>query len=89
MLPLKEDDILEAYKRVVTRFSRDLADVIDVVKESIDEELKIENIADLTPVQEKLTETRKQILENYSKIKKVMRLQPKNATKNMMNYQRQ
>ncbi len=65
MLPLKEDDILEAYKRVVTRFSGDLADVIDVVKESINEELKAENIEDLTPVQEKLTETRKQILELF------------------------
>lgn len=35
------------------------------VKESIDEELKAENIADLTPVQERLTETRKQILELF------------------------
>ncbi len=65
MLPLKEDDVLEAYQRVVTRFSGDLADVIDVVKESINEELKAENIADLTPVQEKLTETRKQIMELF------------------------
>ena len=65
MLPLKEDDVLEAYKRVVTRFSGDLADVLDVVKESINEELKAENIADLTPVRERLTETRKQIMELF------------------------
>lgn len=49
----------------MTRFSGDLADVIELVKESIDEELKAENIADLTPVQERLTETRKQILELF------------------------
>ena len=65
MLPLKEVDVLEAYKRVVTRFSGDLADVLDVVKESINEELKAENIADLTPVRERLTETRKQIMELF------------------------
>lgn len=65
MLPLKEDDVLEAYKRAVTRFSGDLADVLDVVKETINEELKAENIADLTPVQERLTETRKQIMELF------------------------
>lgn len=65
MLPLKEDDVLEAYKRVVTRFSGDLADVLDVVKESINEELKAENNEDLTPVQERLTETRKQIMELF------------------------
>ena len=65
MLPLKEVDVLDAYKRVVTRFSGDLADVLDVVKESINEELKAENIADLTPVRERLTETRKQIMELF------------------------
>jgi flagellar basal body-associated protein FliL len=65
MLPLKEEDILEAYKRVVTRFSGDLADVLDVVKESINEELKAENNEDLTPVKERLTETRKQIIELF------------------------
>ena len=65
MLPLKEDDVLEAYKRVVTRFSGDLSDVLETVRESINEELKAENIADLTPVKERLTETRKQILELF------------------------
>lgn len=65
MSPLKEDNILDAYKRVVERFSRNLADVLETVKESINEELKAENIADLTPVQERLTETRKQILELF------------------------
>ena len=65
MLPLKEEDILEAYKRVVTRFLGDLSDVLDVVKESINEELKAENNEDLTPVKEKLTETRKQIMELF------------------------
>ena len=64
-LPLKEDDVLEAYKRVVTRFSGDLSDVLETVRESINEELKAENIADLTPVKERLTETRKQILELF------------------------
>lgn len=71
MLPLKEDFALEAYKRVVTRFSGDLADVLDVVKESIIEELKAENIADLTPVRERLTEIRKQIMD-YSKTRKLV-----------------
>ena len=65
MLPLKEVDVLEAYKRVVTRFSGDLADVLETVRESINEELKAENIADLTPVRERLTETRKQIMELF------------------------
>ena len=65
MLPLKEEDILEAYKRVVTRFLGDLSDVLDVVKESINEELKAENNEDLTPVKERLTETRKQIMELF------------------------
>ena len=65
MLPLKEVDVLEAYKRVVTRFSGDLADVLETVKESINEELKAENIADLTPVRERLTEIRKQIMDLF------------------------
>lgn len=63
MLPLKEEDILEAYKRVVNRFSGDLSDLVTKLKESVAEELKQENIKDLEPIQTLLTETRKQIME--------------------------
>ena len=55
MLPLKEEDILEAYKRVVNRFSGDLSDLVTKLKESVAEELKQENIKDLEPIQTLLT----------------------------------
>lgn len=71
MLPLKEDNILDTYKRVVERFSGNLADILETVRKTINEELKAENIADLTLVQERLTEIRKQILKLFKDKKTV------------------
>ena len=65
MKPLKEEDILEAYKRVVSGFREELEEVVETTKESIREEFEQECIESVEPIQEELAEIRKTIMELF------------------------
>lgn len=65
MLPIKETDILDAYKRVIERFSGDLSELVEMVKETIDSELTNDSIMDVVPIDEKINDRRKQVMELF------------------------
>lgn len=67
MLPIKETDILDAYKRVIERFSGDLSELVEMVKETINSELNNDCSEDLEPIETKINDDRKLIMELFQK----------------------
>lgn len=67
MKPIKEADIIDAYKRVCNRLSGDLKDVVDIVKESIGNELNNSKIEDLTHLDGELDKLRNKVLKLFRK----------------------
>ncbi len=65
MKPLKEDDLIEAYKRVVVKFQKEFEEVIEITKESITEIFADDGYKDIEPVQEELAKIRKEIMELF------------------------
>ena len=65
MKPLKEEDILAAYKNAIEVFRDDLDEVIDVIKETVNEEIVSEENENIESVQEELTKIRQEIIELF------------------------
>ncbi|MDD3383685.1 MAG: hypothetical protein PHX46_02605 [Bacilli bacterium] len=67
MLPIKETDIIEAYKRVIERFSGDLSELVEMVKETINSELNNDCSKNIEPIETKINNDRKLIMEIFQK----------------------
>jgi DNA invertase Pin-like site-specific DNA recombinase len=65
MKPVKEDDIYDAYKRVVARFGGDMTEIIEIVKDCIEEETAKEQENDLAEVENKILSCQKEVLELF------------------------
>ncbi len=67
MKPIKEQDILDAFKRAVQRLVGDFSEIVQVVKETAEEELKSQQTSNLTAIEDELVEQRKAVLELFKK----------------------
>ncbi len=67
MLPIKEEDIYNAYKRAVNRVCGDLSDIVQITKESIEEELKSKYNENLDPISNELKSHRNAMMELFRK----------------------
>lgn len=65
MLPLKEEDIHEAYRRVMDRLTGDMSEVIQKVLNNIDDELNGGQSQDLAKCEEEIITYQKRILELF------------------------
>lgn len=65
MLPLKEVDILDAYKRVVTKYAGDLKEIIQVIKENANLELNSSSEDRLESISNELLDARKEIMKLF------------------------
>jgi len=69
MLPIKEDDVINVYKKVTERLCGDLSELVEEIKQTITSEIKNDCTSDLEPIQEKLTNYRKEIMNLFKKKK--------------------
>lgn len=67
MLPIKEEDIDGAYRHAVERLLGNVAEVKTAVKKIIDDEIKIDCDANLTPIQQAIEKAQKGILELFQR----------------------
>lgn len=67
MLPIKEEDIDKAYRRAVERLLGNVTEVKAAVKKIIDDEIKIDCDANLTPIQQAIEKAQKSILELFQR----------------------
>lgn len=67
MRPLKEDDIIEAYRQAVERLSGDVSEIIDTVRNNIAEELKTDVSEDLGQIEQQIIIEQNQILELFQR----------------------
>lgn len=67
MQPLKEVDIIKAYKQAVERLSGDVSDVIEIVKNNIAEELKPNICEDLEQIEHQIIIEQNHILELFQR----------------------
>lgn len=65
MLPLKEEDIHDAYRRVMNRLSGDISEVIENVRNNIGDELNGGQSQDLAKCEEEIIAYQKRILELF------------------------
>lgn len=65
MLPLKEEDIHEAYGRVMNRLAGDISEVVKKVRKNIEEELSGGQSQDLAKCEEEIIAYQKRILELF------------------------
>lgn len=65
MLPLKEEDILDAYKRVMSRLAGDVSEVIQAVKEIIESELSPSQTETVAKYEEDINMYQKRIIELF------------------------
>ncbi len=65
MKPLKETDILDAYKRAVGRLLGDAGEILEIVKAATKEGLDLPDTQSLDNIEEKLIRTRKKVLELF------------------------
>ena len=67
MKPIKEQDIPDAFKRAVQRLVGDFSEIVQVVRETAEEELKSQQTSNLTAIEDELVEQRKAVLELFKK----------------------
>lgn len=67
MLPLKEEDIHDAYRRVMNRLAGDISEVVQKVRNNIEEELSGGQSQDLAKCEEEIIAYQKRILELLSR----------------------
>lgn len=67
MKPIKEQDILDAFKRAVQRLVGDFSEIVQVVRETAEEELKSQQTSNLTAIEDELVEQRKAVIELFKK----------------------
>lgn len=65
MLPLKEEDIHDAYRRVMNRLAGDISEVVQKVRNNIDDELNGGQSQDLAKCEEEIITYQKRILELF------------------------
>lgn len=66
-LPIKEEDIDSAYSRAVERLLGDVTEVKAAVKKIIEDEIKTDCDANLTPIQQAIEKAQKSILELFQR----------------------
>lgn len=65
MKPIKEADIFDAYARAVGRLVGDYRTIVQVVRETAEEELKRQQTSELTSIEDELMEKRKAVLQLF------------------------
>lgn len=67
MLPLKEVDLIETYKRMVGQLSGDVSEIVETVKNNIAQELKTDVGEDLKQIEQKIIIEQNYILELFQR----------------------
>lgn len=76
MLPLKEEDILSAYKRVMNRLAGDMDEVVQTVRNNIESELAPSQIETTAHCDDEIVNCQKRVLELF-KLKRENRITPR------------
>ena len=69
MLPIKEEDIINGYKRVISKYAGDLKDITEMTFKNIKEVLTKNTTDDANHITEELYSTRREIMELFEKRK--------------------
>ncbi len=67
MLPLKEIDLIEAYKRTVERLAGDVSEIVETVRNNITQELKTDVGEDLAEIEQQIISEQNKILELFQR----------------------